>query len=279
MKSPEEVQAIKVEVSEKYGIVFPNVELEPLWYGRREKARVDGRFAIVDQNTGIVFNVCTEAYRPVPHELIVKNLEDAALAHPEFGKPDIKVQLLADGGKIIVTAEFPEVTYEVKKGDILNPNIAVKSSYDLGWKYGFEFGAFRLVCSNGLKVGEVFDSFKKRHLQTLDTNILSNSLGDGMLRFSEQTELWQKWANTRVLDDVYSSMWEVLPFSKAEKEKIEQTKAFGSSLLLPEALKSGDLNVWDFYNMTTQYLTHDVDSELRKVDTGTKITNIFEKYF
>jgi hypothetical protein len=141
-----------------------------------------------------------------------------------------------------------------------------------------DFGAFRLVCSNGLKVGEVFESYKKRHLESLNPNILSESLTSGMNRFAEQADLWSSWAETTMLPEVYAEIWEELPFSKPEKEKIEATKASGSGIYLPEALKSGELTLWETYNVMTQYVTHNIDSELRKIDIGPKVTRVFERF-
>lgn len=275
-KSHEEIQEIRAEIAERYNMTFPDVVLEPIWWGRRPTNKVQDRFAIVDQNTDTVFNVCTDAYKPVYHELVIKNLEDAANALPEFGKPEIKISLLADGAKLKVNLMYPEVDYMIKSGDIFHPNADVKSSYDLGWKYTLDFGAYRLVCSNGLKVGEVFESYKKRHLTGLDPNILSDSLNTGMLKFSEQASLWSTWAETVMLPSMYEGMWDELPFSKPEREKIENQRSMGSGIYLPAALKSGELTVWEAFNSMTQYATHNITSELRQIDIGPKITKVFE---
>lgn len=280
MRTEEQIQEVRAEIRERYNNVdFPDVVLEPIWYGRRPNNRVDGRWAIVDNKTGMCFNVCTDAYKPVYHELIIKNVEDVAALHPEFGKPEIKVSMLADGGKLRVNLKFPEVNYQVKSGDSFNPNADVMSSYDLGWKYRVKFGAYRQVCSNGMIVGEVFESFNKRHLTSLDPNILSETINSGMLRFDDQAKLWSRWAETKVLDKDYEELWAELPFSATEKEKIEQIAVIGSGVYLPQALKSGELTVWDLHNAATQYLTHNVTSELRQVDAGAKIITAFERQF
>jgi hypothetical protein len=276
-RTNEEITEIRAEIAERYNMVFPDVVLEPLWWGRRPVNKAEGRFAIVDQNTDTVFNVCTELYQPVYHEMVIKNVEEAAALCPEYGAPKISVKLMADGGKMKVNVEFPEVDIEIKKGDILHPNSDVRTSYDLGWKYAMDFGAYRLVCSNGLKVGEVFESFKKRHLTSLGPNILSDSLKGGMSRFSDQKEIWSRWAEDKILPDLYTDMWEALPFSQPEKEKIETMKLAGSGLYLPEALKSGELTVWEAYNAMTQYASHEIKSELRVVEIGPQITRVFER--
>ncbi len=273
------IQEIRQDVQSRYpNITFPDVVLEPLWWGRRPENRAHGRFAIVDQNNDQVFNVCTDAYKPIYHEQVIKLAEDAAQALPEFGKAEVSIKVLANGGKLKVEVKFPEVDYEIKPGDVVNPKMDIMSSYDLGWKYSGMFGAYRLVCSNGLTVGKVFDKFKKRHLTSLDPGELSQTMLSGMSQFSEQTELWTKWADQQILPEMYEGMWEALPFSPTEREKMEALPEAATSLILPTALKSGELTRWGFYNVVTQFATHEIKSELRQVEVGPQITKVFESF-
>lgn len=281
-RTPQQTAEIRQEVAERYNLQFPDVVLEPVWWGRRPTNRADDRFAIVDQREGHLFNICTGIYKPVYHEELIYMVEEASNKLPEFGKPTINVQLLADGGKLRVEVKFTEVEYDINPnrpgGDIVNPTIDVFSSYDLGWKYGGQFGAYRLICSNGAKVGTIFDSFKKRHLTSLDPMELSTTISSGMIKFSDQTDLWKNWATQKMLPKVYNDMWEELPFSAPEKEKIEMLPEAGTKLLLPEALKSGDLTRWDFFNVVTQYATHEIKSEIRRIEIQPTITRVFEKF-
>jgi hypothetical protein len=274
-RTPEEIKQIRAEVAEKYQMVFPTPVLEPVWFGRRPTNKIDGRYAIIDANNNNVFGVCTDAYQPILHELIVRDVEEAATL-AKLGRADIKVTLLADGAKIKVSVMWPEVDYAVRVGDIFHPNAEIKSSYDLQWKWWYDFGAFRLVCTNGMKTGEVFESFKKRHLASLDPNILAESLAAGLAKFPEQTAIWQQWADTKIALPEYETLWTQLPFSTTEREKIEALSATGSKFMISEAKKSNDLNMWETYNIMTQYATHNVASELRQIDIGPKITRAFE---
>ena len=281
MRSFEEIKEIRKDVAERYPkITFPNVVLEPLWWGRRPPTnRVTDRFAIVDQTTDVVYNVCTDAYKPIFHEEVIHLVEQATAKTPEYGKPEITVNLLQDGGKLRVTAKFPEVQFDInpKVGDIINPTIYVASSYDLGWKYGGKFGAFRLVCSNGATVGVIFDSFKKRHLNSLDPNALTETITSGMLKFSEQTDLWKKWVNEQITGPQYEQLWTELPFSAPEKEKIEALPEAATKILLPVAMKANTLTKWGMFNVVTQYATHEISSELRRIEIQPAITAAFEK--
>lgn len=276
------INEIKKDVQSRYpNIVFPSVVMEPIWWGRRPNNRVNGKFAIVDQNNGNVFNIATDAYKPIYHEEVIHLVEEAAKSLPEFGTPQFKVNMLANGGKLQVHVSFPDVQFDInpKVGDLVRPSADIFSSYDLGWKYGGRLSGERLVCTNGMTTGQLFDSFKKRHLTSLDPQELAATLNNGLLKFSDQTDLWRRWANEKMIASEYETMWtEELPFSAPEREKIEALPETATKLLLPVALKSGELTRWDFYNVIQQYVTHEIRSELRQIEISPTVTKAFEKY-
>jgi hypothetical protein len=276
-RSIEEVKELREVIADRYKLDFPDPVLEPVWWGRRPTNRIDDRFAIVDQKTDNVFNICSDIYKPVYHEEIISIVEETAATLPEFGESKIKVSLLANGAKLRVHVVFPEVIHEIKLNDVVNPTIDVFSSYDLGWKLGGKFGAYRLVCTNGLTVGEIFDSFKKRHMISLDPEELAKTMLNGMNKFSDQTALWSKWAEERINKITYDTLWEELPFTKSEREKIEQIKEVATGATLKPALESGELTRWSYYNTITQYITHNITSELRQIDVLPVVTKIFER--
>lgn len=53
---------------------------------------------------------------------------------------------------------------EIAKGDILKEQIVIQNSYDKTRRFSFMFGAFRMVCSNGLYTGQAVINFRKRHV-------------------------------------------------------------------------------------------------------------------
>jgi hypothetical protein len=265
------------EIQERYkSVIFPDPILEPLWTGKRPTEKLNGRYAIMDQKENTFYNFCTDQYQIVHHEEVIKMVEEAVKALPEFGNAVITPRIMAAGGKMAVTAKFLGVDYEIRKGDIVNPTINVKTSYDLGWKLSQMFGAYRLVCSNGMTIGEVFSRFKKRHVISLNPQELSESIKEGMSLFSDQVGLWKNWANQLVSEEAYDMAWKNLPFSTAEKEKIENLHEQQTRLLLPDALKRNELNLWDFNNVLTQFVTHEMTSELRKVELGPQIARVME---
>jgi hypothetical protein len=259
--------------------VFPKVSRRPLYFGSRsEKVLVPGRRALVDIATDIVFGIASDEYKLVHHESVIAKVAEAVGNLPEFGTPCWNLRLPAAGAKMVLEVKFPEVKYEVRVGDIINPKISVRQSYDLQWKMRSDFGAYRVVCSNGLTIGEKVFTYVNRHISTLDVGLMVEGIQTGMERFSENIGLWKKWADKKVLPSAYDTIWEELPFSPTEREKMEALPEADTKLLLPDALHKEVLTVWDFHNVVTQFVSHNLESEVRLAEIGPTIARVFLKH-
>ncbi len=122
-------------------------------------------------------------------------------------------------------------------------------------------------------------NFAKRHLQSLRIKKLGESISEGMDIFLDQTQQWAKWSKTQITKDIYDHLWEDLPFSQTEKGKIESLPEMGSRLLLPDALQRETLDMWMMNSVLTQYTTHEVKSELRKLELEPKIAQVMENAY
>jgi hypothetical protein len=272
-------QEIIQAVQEKYSnINFPDPVLEPVHWGKREHSRIPGRKAIVNQKDGNVFNVCTDEYKILRHEVVIHFVEDS-LSHFMDGDITCCPRLMQDGAKLVMATKFNGRGHEILKGDNVIPKIEVFNSYDLGWKLNGRWGMWRLRCSNGAGVWERFTSYAKRHLQNLFVEDLRDSIQEGLGLFEEQASMWKEWAETKVDAPTYEKLWVTLPFSKAEKEKIEALPEIGTQLLLPDALYRNDLTLWQLNNVLTQFSTHEIKSEMRRVEIEPQIAKVMEQTF
>lgn len=282
----EELQEMISSVRERFpNINFPNPAREPVWWGRRGRDRIDGRSAIVDSTSDpdnpIFYTVVSDLYGLRQHEEVVYKVLEVCDDLPEFGKPSISIRLplIANGGKMRMEAVFKDVDYTIRNGDTIHPKISVFNSIDLGWKLKGMFGAFQLVCSNGMIIGEKWAEFAKRHMESLMISELVESVRAGMILFSEQTETWKKWAETQINHDGYARIWEELPFGEKQKEAIEELPQAGTQLLLPAALNDNALTLWDFTTVVTQFLTHELESDLRRADLEPKVARTFANHY
>jgi hypothetical protein len=279
---PVERAEIRNRYSETY---FPNPVKEPVWYGRREHTRIVEKNAIIDQNVRpdqekpTVFGICSDHYKIVFYEDIVKMVEGVVGTIKDFGEIKINPYSYADGGRLRINLSFPEKKINIVKGDNIIPKIEIFSSYDLSTMLKGRFGAFQLKCTNGMGVWKTFKKFAKRHLQNLHLMELESSIIEGLDVFALQATMWKEWTTLKIPQKVYEEIWTDLPFSPAEKERIEALPEIGTKLLLPDALKSNDLNVWSFNSVLTQFATHEVKSELRRIELEPVIARSMEKLY
>lgn len=267
------------EVREKYSNVqFPNPVLEPMWYGRKTPIRITGHKAIVDKNTGVVFSYVTDSYRLVRYEETVA-LAEKALAGTGFDKFHLCPSFLSDGGKLKLTMKFDGSEIDIASGDAIIPKIDIFSSYDTKWKLSGMFGAFRLKCKNGMGVWKAFKKFSRKHLYTLDMGELSDTITEGMAYYVDQQKMWNEWPQIPVGQEMYDSLWEYLPFSSAEKTKIEALPEVGTKLTIPEMMGTNNLSMWGLNNIFTQFATHQVQSDIRKVELEPAIAKVMEETY
>ena len=122
----------------------------------------------------------------------------------------------------------------------------------------------------------MFTKFAKRHLQNLFLAELGTTITSGLSMFDGQIDQWKKWTELKVPEDVYEGLWEQLPFSAAERVKIEALPEIGSETLLLTAAKANDLTLWQINSVLSQWSTHHVKSELRRISLEPTLARVME---
>lgn len=275
--------AEREDVQKRYpNVYFPEPTLEPVFYGRRDKVRIPEKRAIVDQKVHEttqspgVYGICSEAYKIIHYEDIIHMVENSVGALTDYGKVQVCPTTYLDGGRLRINVKFPEMKSEIKKVDSIIPKVDVFSSYDLSTKLTGKFGAWQLKCTNGMGIWKSMQRFAKRHLQNLFLNDFGNTISEGMLIFGEQVNTWKNWASTQIEKEIYETIWDELPFSKAERTKIEALPEIGTQMLLSKAVETNTLDLWGLNSVLTQFATHEVKSELRRIDLEPAIARSME---
>ena len=136
----------------------------------------------------------TDEYKVVTNKEII----DTAVPILKKHKAELKESIsLGSGERSIWKWIIPDIKIEVAKGDVLNPEIIIKNSYDGSLQVHVLAGAFRLVCSNGLIIGVTLgqSTFKhninNKNLEKLDEAILGlvaamEGIDIGDIKFSER---------------------------------------------------------------------------------------------
>jgi len=269
-----EIREVQIEIREQFPeIVWPEPVLEPVFFGRFDKTVVENRKLVLDTNTGAQFDIVSDQYELIPHEVATRNLLKSI--PEEFGKPLLKFSLWADGARFRLEATFPEVgKFEVKPGDPVEPRVVQMNSLDRSTFYGFEFGAKELVCSNGLVAYRERSSTQRRHVfGAEDVDKLTDSMKFEIENFSEQLGIWKQW-NELLLETEMEAEAKLseLPFSEKEVEKLLILPLLNNSdKTLRGLIKEGHATLYDINSAATQYAAHEVNSDQRQFDLERKI--------
>jgi hypothetical protein len=271
--------AQRAEVRERYPkCYFPNPVKEPMWFGRRDKKRVTNMRVISDQNKeNQVLGICSEMYKVVFYEDIIHLVEQSAGQIKDFGEIQFAPHTYMEGARFRMNMMFPDMKQKIKVGETVVPKLTLDSSLDRSTRLRGKIGLFMLKCTNGMGTWKSSITFAKRHLTTLLLNDLGESISAGLEMFGDQIDTWKKWTEIPIAQEIYEEMWRVLPFSKAERTKIETLPEMGTGLLLPGALGNKNLDLWSINSVLTQFATHEVKSNKRQIDLETDIAKVMEK--
>ena len=243
LKQRRKIMRTKEEIREKYNL--PVVETKKVAYGAGPKWDIaTNHVAMIDSSNHRLFGIHSDLYRLARHEEGIALLDEAVSKNPEFGKPEYNVELYDEGRRMKAIARFPEVEIPVTKKtrDIVNPTIEYTNSYDGGWAEKLVLGAYRLVCSNGLIVGQKFLMARSVHAGETRPEQFMMGVADALDNFSMQVGLWKQWADKKLQRE------EVL-------KDVNITDDVGNTLI----------STWLFFNILTAYITHKVASLNRRV--------------
>lgn len=273
------MQAVQKTYPHGMEVPFPRVASEPLYYGKRVPTHFEGWRALVDQDDGSIVSVVSAGYRMVKHEHVVEATEDALRKQGlEFQR---SVTLIKEGAKMVATYTIPSIEVKVAEGDILNPTLVIKNSYDLSWVASILGGIYRLICSNGAYVGTMFEKFRHRHVGQLDAEAMQARIANVADSF-EQFGIHYKMMRTTPLSNFRTEkVVGHIPLNKGEQVALQGLKERSSGLVLdlvPHkqengetvpvwAIKDGDeekFNVADLFNLLTEFNTHKVGSAVRR---------------
>lgn len=309
----EQIRDIQTEIRERYPeIHFPDVYQSPLSYGRGDtRTMMDGWSTIVGDVDRPIYDVegkisgyekqekvfhpaVSEQYMLTPHELTVWNVEQSLKDFDVWGPKEIEISLFKDYARIICKAKFPEAKTPIKVGDIVSPEIGVQSSIDLSHEYSPWAGMLRLACTNGMIALRAFISGSYKHRQNLDVEGITEILQSSVEGMQIQEETYKMWTNTEMPREQAEALLGVnidakeeddeeiaspLPFGKRQREEILALPETTTGETVEQWMRKGSVNVWNFNNVLTQYLSHNVESEMVRLTKGEKVAKVMHKEF
>lgn len=253
-------------------VLFPEPVLEFIYYGRLSKNVIDNRKAVIDKNTGATFDIVSDAYELVHHELVLDKLISSLPEH--FGEPKCSVNMFGDGARAFFTFTFPEIKYEVN-GSTGEVRFQMRNSYDRSSFLSLSYGLLELVCTNGLVAFREKERARAKHLDKSITEFdLKEKIENGISDIEESVIAWGKWADIQIPTGHIQEALEALPFSETEQEKLFRLPLLNHHEHSIESL-GNKATLWSLNSAATQY-AHVVAPE-RKIDIEHKMPDVLRR--
>jgi hypothetical protein len=254
---------------------WPNLIKESVFRGKNREL-IPNSFSLSDNKTGQTFSFVTSDYEVVLHEEAAATLYDAADALKDKW-PDFKIthELLQGGAKYVGKVVFMSDQKPVKLGDPVAPFVTIKNSYDKTWARDISFGAVELVCTNGLVRPVEKGKNRQKHITGSTVNQMSEVIEQYLtVDFPEVLDTWRNWSEIKITMEEAKSLWDKMPFSISEVEKIQDMKLMGDNKTILQLVEGQAATVWDINRAATQYLTHEVKSAMRTLTDTEKVSRI-----
>lgn len=215
-----------------------------------------------------VFDVVSPRYQVVDHGAAMDAITQAMEKY--FGKaPDMNVRTLNGGARIRAEFKLPIAPIKLAGKDVNELTLVARNSYDRSCVFNATLGAFRLICSNGMKIGMQLGAITARHVGqqaalTDGNDSILDQLDNIIKRAPLVKQLWEQWADqpiTRELAIQQTAGW--LP------------AMYGDPIFEEDRWPKGKRTVWDFYNDLTYMSTHRTRSMTRRMAFDDRIASLF----
>jgi len=296
IKEHEETQKKINQVRERFPKVkWPNVYSRPAAYqDGSTTVHIADRVAILgdttipefnkeaqtweDKQRSVFYAFASNQYKIVQHEEALLQMEEILTQLPEYSKPEIKPTVFKEGARLKIHVRFPEVNFEVgPRKEQLNPSVELRNSYDLSQQFLVRFGSHQMVCSNGMYAFKEMQKLSKKHRQNLDSEAVVQEITDYMGKFSEQVGWWDKWARKRLDASGVQEIFDAVGFSEKRSEEILALPLIGRGQETLKVIKTP--TYWDVNSAVTQFLTHNIDSELVRIDIGERLPAVIHDHY
>ncbi len=241
-------------------------------YHTPDMRMASGYTAIINPETNQLFSIVSPKYKIVKHVDVLSKVEEAISKHIEYGRFERTLATFANGARMQAKYVFPDVTVSVKGADNIHPSVEIRNGYDGMWGFGVLFGAFRLVCSNGLVIGQKVLNFRKKHYNPAQQFLMQDMLSDSMENFSEQTKIWKSWSEQVMEQAQIAKSIEDMELREKEVEGINNTIETSTGITL---LANQVVTKWILFNIIAQYVTHNVVSINRQVELEARMRKVF----
>ncbi len=223
---------------------------------------INGHKAVVNKkNEQQVFSVVSDNYQVVQHDEVISTIEKT-LSSLNL-RYDKKVIELNNGARVRVEMIFPDIEVNLGNGDVSKFRATFDNSYDCSTGLRLDIGAFRMICTNGLTIGERWGSYYHKHSQGLNISMLGKSVKHGVKIFKTKVKaMFEDMAQLEISPDQARAFLD----NTIEKKLIANKYLDGMMNRLNyggnvEIKRDSQINSkWMLYNLISEELTHNCES-------------------
>ena len=203
---------------------------------------------IIREDTNTVLSCMTDDYRVVTN----KELIDTASPILKKHKAELKESItLGEGQKSIYKWVIPDIKIKVAEGDLLNPEIILKNSYDGSLQVHIQAGAFRLVCSNGLVIGVTLGQKNYKHsVNNKNLDFLDEAIENTISHSLKVGNEFELLADTKLDEKHIVKLVELFPSQM-------------SQFMVEYLIANKPSTYWDLLNAATYISTHRMKREYK----------------
>lgn len=206
---------------------------------------------IVREDTGLVIGVHSNQYKMVRNEDVFPKFEDILRKSSlDLSGMYTETHVVKGGGAVQKIYRFPAHQIEIARGDVVDMELRVRNSYDGSWSFGTILGGYRLICSNGMVIGESFMWENRKHTSGLDVDKYLNRLDYNVKIYMDHQEVWKHWAGKKVSESQVETLL---------KEELKLSDRFVKDIVqgfVHEAQSMG-YTIWALFNALTYWSTHE----------------------
>jgi len=225
--------------------------------------------AIIRVDNGEILSTVSNRYRIVTHEDVVSRFETTLDSlGGSFNNREVITFLPKNGARMLRKYIFPEIRMNVGKNnsDEFDLTLELRNSYDGCFKVGYEFGAYRLLCLNGMFTGEKFQSIMKKHFESISIENMITNLKECPEIFERQLQQWGTWKEDKIRnEDVDIILKEIDIPNKIQKQ-------ISDRFLQEEQSKYG------LFNAVTNVITHSIRAKKDESNSRLNQLNLEEKF-
>jgi hypothetical protein len=211
------------------------------------------------KDTGEVFATVTDRYELLQNDTLIASTEDLFKSKGMTGWK--RKEVVSHGGaRMRAIYDFPNIGGKVAGQDITF-RLKVQNSFDGSLRASFQVGLFRLICSNGAAVPVNALNLTKKHTASLETSFVGTALDAAVQSFHNALPAFDKMARINVTQ----AQGKTILFNLVDRKVMTEKHAEGINEIWerPSYAQDEARNLWNLYNATTEYLTHDVEAGKR----------------